>query len=100
MNAIINTIPKFTKTKRKQKAASTLVKIRAIENKQLNAQSRINAELVGWDRQSKLKNQIIQLRELGVAYIDISELTGASVRYVRNLCWELGMTNDTLQNKR
>jgi hypothetical protein len=96
MNATISTIPKFINGKSK----SAKQKNAALTNKQINAQNRLKAELTGWDKQSPLKQQIIALRGMRVAYKDIEQLTGATRGYIRDLCAQLGLTNHALQNKR
>ena len=93
---MFDTIPSFCKLK--PPSRSKIEKSRAVKNRERNAINRRNAENSSeWDRTASRKAQIIQLREMKVSYNDIAELVSASVGYVRNLCWSLGMKNDILE---
>ena len=109
MSPIINSIPSFTggkinkahltdlliSGKSAQEAASSVGCCKSTANRLLKALR--DDGLV--DVKSK-KLEIVRLREAGASYQAIVEKTGRSIRYVRTLCWELGMTNHALQNKR
>lgn len=93
---MFDTIPSFCKLK--PPSRSKVEKSRAVKNRERNAINRRKAESSGnWDKSASLKAQIIQLREMKVSYRDIADMVSASVGYVRNLCWSLGMKNDILK---
>jgi len=109
MNAIINSIPSFTGGKiNKVHLANLLIdgktpheaaKIVGCGESTADRVLRILRERGIIDCGTK-KAEIVKLREAGASYQAIVERTGRSMRYVRTLCWELGMTNNALQNKR
>lgn len=53
----------------------------------------------GIDCEKDLKPLIIELRQKKLTYKWISEITGATYGYVRNICWQCGLTNEAIRNK-
>jgi len=109
MNAIITAIPSFVSSRINKahlidllvsgKSASDAAKIVGCSKSTADRELRALRERGVINFNSK-KPEIIKLREAGASYQAIVERTGRSMRYVRTLCWELGMTNHALQNKR
>jgi aspartate oxidase len=109
MSAIINSIPSFTGGKiNKEHLADLLIAGKSAQDAAIavgcckstaNRALKLLRDGGVIDTKSK-KPEIVRLRESGASYQAIVERTGRSMRYVRTLCWELGMTNHALQNKR
>jgi transposase len=109
MNAIITAIPSFARGQINKaqlvdllvsgKSAADAAKIVGCSESTADRELRLLRERGIIDCSSK-KPEIIKLREAGASYKAIVERTGRSMRYVRTLCWELGMTNNEIRNKR
>lgn len=109
MNSIITAIPSFVSGRINKahlidllvsgKSAADAARIVGCSESTANRELRLLREQGVVDFNSK-KPEIIKLREAGASYKAIVERTGRSMRYVRALCWELGMTNNEIRNKR
>lgn len=92
-------IPKFIKPIPAREKTQTQRKYEKVQTrKKKEAKAAAAAVIDGIDHKKSLKQLIIELRQKKLTLIWISKITGASYGYVRNICWQCGLTNEAIRN--
>ena len=90
--AFIKPLPAREKTQRQRHYE----KVQARKTKEAKAAEAVMKSGVDCDK--ALKQLVIELRQQKLTYKWISEITGATYGYVRNICWQCGLTNESIRN--
>lgn len=90
--AFIKPLPAREKTQRQRHYE----KVQARKKKEAKAAEAVIKSGVDCDK--ALKQLVIELRQQKLTYKWISEITGATYGYVRNICWQCGLTNEAIRN--
>ena len=97
MDATIESIPKFIRPLPKRQKTERQKHFEMVQaRKKKEAEAAMSVVKSGIDYSKALKQLVIELRQQKLTYKWISEITGATYGYVRNICWQCGLTNDAI----